>query len=127
MLADEAQRIVRLSTSDVAPAERLNYWSSILSSTLTPSSVDRADPLEFESEIAALALEQVTFTAARGSAQRSIRARPELRRTSEHCFNLVLQRTEVGCLIVRRTRLPATKPADTRHAWSLPNRFRQML
>ena len=89
MLAS-TERIIRLSTTDVAPADRLNYWSSILSSTLTPVSVDRTDPLEFESEMAALALGQVTFSAARGSAQRSMRARPELRRTSEHCFNLVL-------------------------------------
>jgi AraC-like DNA-binding protein len=89
MLA-ETQRIVRLSTSDVAAADRLSYWSAAVSSALTPSAVDRADPLEFESEIAALALGSVAFTAARGSAQRSIRARPELRRTSEHCFNLVV-------------------------------------
>jgi AraC family transcriptional regulator, positive regulator of tynA and feaB len=86
----ESQRIVRLSTSDVAPTDRLSYWSSAVSSTLTPISVDKADPLGFESEIAALALGSVAFTAARGSAQCSIRARPELRRTSEHCFNLVL-------------------------------------
>jgi len=52
--------------------------------------VDKADPLEFESEVAALALGSVTFTTARGSAQRSIRSRPELRGTIEHCFNLVL-------------------------------------
>jgi len=91
MLA-EAQGIVRLSTRDSAPAERLSYWSSVLSSTLTPSAVDRADPLEFESELTALALGHVTFSAAHGSAQRAMRARPELRHTGEHCFNLILVR-----------------------------------
>jgi len=89
MLA-EPPRILRLSTSHVAPPDRLSYWSSALRSTYTPVAVDRADPLEFESEIAALVLGSVTFTTARGSAQRSIRARPELKGTIEHCFNLVL-------------------------------------
>jgi AraC family transcriptional regulator, positive regulator of tynA and feaB len=86
----ETPTIVRLSTSDVAPVDRLSYWSSAVSSNLTPSAVDRADPIGFESEIAALPLGHVTFTWARGSAQRSMRARPELRRTTEHGFNLVL-------------------------------------
>ena len=36
----EVPAIVRLSTSDVAPADRLSYWSSILRSTFTPVSVD---------------------------------------------------------------------------------------
>jgi hypothetical protein len=67
MLA-EAQGIVRVSTRDSAPAERLSYWSSVLRSTLTPSAVDRADPLEFESELTALALGHVTFSASHGSA-----------------------------------------------------------
>ena len=83
-------KIVRLSTNDVAPAHRLNYWSSILSSTLSPSALSTATPLGYQSEIAALAVGPVTFTAQSGSAQRAIRAHPELRRTSEHCFNLVL-------------------------------------
>jgi AraC family transcriptional regulator, positive regulator of tynA and feaB len=124
------QRIVRLSTSEVAPADRLHYWSSMLSSTFTPVSVDRADPLEFDSEIAALALGQVTFSAARGSAHRSIRARSELSRTSEHCFNLVLVlsgtwqvaqggtrgRFGAGDLIFYDTRNPLD--CDMRHPWS---------
>lgn len=86
----ESQKIVRVSTSDVAPADRLSYWSSILSSTLTPVCVDNADPLEYESEMSALQLGSTTFAAQRGSAQHCFRARPEIRRTREHCFNLVL-------------------------------------
>ena len=86
----EAPTIVRLSTSDVAPADRLSYWSSILSSTYTPVSVDNVNPLECESELSALQLGSITFAAQRGSAQRCIRARPEIRRTTEHCFNLLL-------------------------------------
>jgi AraC-like DNA-binding protein len=86
----EAPTIVRLSTSDVAPADRLSYWSSILSSTYTPVSVDNMNPLECESELSALQLGSITFAAQRGCAQRCVRARPEIRRTTEHCFNLLL-------------------------------------
>ena len=86
----ETPSVVRLSTSDVAPADRRSYWSSILSSTLTPVRVDYANPEECESDLRALELGSVTFAAQRGSAQRCVRARPEIRRTTEHCFNLVL-------------------------------------
>ena len=89
-MAAQIPAIVRLSTSDVARADRLGYWSSILRSTFTPVSVDVVDSLECESELSALPLGSITFTAQRGSAQRCVRARPEIRRTTEHCFNLVL-------------------------------------
>lgn len=82
--------IVRISTGDVAPADRLSYWSSILSSTFTPVSVDNMNPVAHESELSALPLGPVTFVQERGSAQRCVRARPETRRTKEHCFNLLL-------------------------------------
>jgi len=48
------------------------------------------DPRDCESELSALQLGPVTFAAERGSAQRCVRARPEIRRTKEHCFNLLL-------------------------------------
>jgi AraC-like DNA-binding protein len=86
----EPPTILRLSTSDVAPAQRLSYWSSILSSTFTPVAVDNANPCEYESEMAAVQLGPITFAEQRGSAQRCIRARREISQTSEHCFNLVL-------------------------------------
>ena len=86
----ETPKIVRLSTSDVAPADRLSYWSSILSSTFTPVSLDNADPWQYESEMAAVQLGSINFVAQRGSAQHCIRARREISRTSEHCFNLLL-------------------------------------
>jgi AraC-like DNA-binding protein len=86
----EVPAIVRLSTSDVAPADRLSYWSSALRSTFTPVSVDNVNPQQCDSELRALQLGPITFAAQRGSAQRTIRARPEIRRTTEHCFNLVL-------------------------------------
>jgi len=89
-MLSERPAILRLSTSDVAPAHRLSYWSSILSSTFTPVAVDNADPCEYESEMAAVQLGPITFAEQRGSAQRCVRGRREISQTREHCFNLVL-------------------------------------
>jgi AraC-like DNA-binding protein len=46
--------------------------------------------LEYDLELAALELPELTVVAQRGSPQRAIRTRAEIRRTSQHCFNLVL-------------------------------------
>ena len=86
----EPSQIVRLSTSDVAPADRLSYGSSILSSALAPSALSTETPLEYELELAALELPSIAIVAQRGSPQRAIRARPEIRRTSQRYFFLVL-------------------------------------
>jgi AraC-like DNA-binding protein len=86
----ESSRIVRLSTSAVAPAERLSYASSILSSALTPSALSTETPLDYELELTALELPSIAIVAQHGSPQRAIRGRTEIRRTSQHCFNLVL-------------------------------------
>jgi AraC family transcriptional regulator, positive regulator of tynA and feaB len=87
---DEASRIVRLSTRDVAPRHRLDYGCSLVSDALAPSVLSSQAPLEYEMELAALELPSVTIIAQHGSPQRAIRARPEIRRTSQHCFHLVL-------------------------------------
>jgi AraC family transcriptional activator of tynA and feaB len=86
----EPSRIVRLSTNDVAPADRLSYWSSILGSALAPSALSAKTPLEYESHLTALELPTVTFVAQGGSPQRAIRTRSEIRRTSQRYFFLVL-------------------------------------
>ena len=78
--------IMRLSTRDVAPADRLSYASWILSSSLAPSALTTATPSEYELEVTALELPSIAIVA-RGSPQRSIRARPEIRRTAQrYCF-----------------------------------------
>ncbi len=89
-MSAESSRIVRLSTSAVAPADRLSYASSILSSALTPSALSTTTPLDYELELTALELPSLAIVAQHGSPQRAIRARPEIRRTAQHCFNLVL-------------------------------------
>jgi len=83
----ESSSIVRLSTRDVAPADRLNYASWILSSSLAPSALSTATPSEYELEVTALELPLIAIVAQSGSPQRSIRARPEIRRTAQrYCF-----------------------------------------
>lgn len=86
----ESSKIVRLSTHTVAPAERLSYGSWLVGSALTPSAITTHAPLEYELELAALELPSIAIVAQRGSPQRAIRARSEIRRTAQHCFNLVL-------------------------------------
>jgi AraC-like DNA-binding protein len=86
----ESSKIVRLSTDAVAPADRLSYASSILSSALSPSALSTETPLEYALELTALELPSIAIVAQHGSPQRAIRARTEIRRTSQHCFNLVL-------------------------------------
>jgi AraC-like DNA-binding protein len=71
----------------VAPADRLNYASWILSSSLAPSALSTATPSEYELDVTALELPLIAIVAQSGSPQRSIRARPEIRRTAQrYCF-----------------------------------------
>jgi AraC family transcriptional activator of tynA and feaB len=86
----ESSSIVRLSTRDVAPADRLSYASWILSSSLAPSALSTATPSEYELEVTALELPSIAIVAQSGSPQRSIRARPEIRRTAQRYYFLVL-------------------------------------
>jgi AraC family transcriptional regulator, positive regulator of tynA and feaB len=86
----ESSQLVRLSTRDVAPADRLSYASWILSSALAPSALSTGTPSEYELEVTALELPSIAIVAQSGSPQRSIRARPEIRRTSQRYFFLVL-------------------------------------
>jgi AraC-like DNA-binding protein len=81
---------VRLSTSTVAAVHRLSYGISLVSSSLIPSAITTQSPLEYELEMAALELPSVSVVTQSGSPQRSVRARPELRRTLQRSFSLVL-------------------------------------
>ena len=89
-MRDESSQLVRLSTRDVAPADRLSYASWILGSALAPAAVSAETPAEYELDVTALALPSIAMVAQSGSPQRAIRARPEIRRTSQRYFFLVL-------------------------------------
>ena len=89
-MRDESSQLVRLSTRDVAPADRLSYARWILGSALAPSALSTGTPSEYELEVTALELPSIAIVAQSGSPQRAIRARPEIRRTSQRYFFLVL-------------------------------------
>ena len=91
MVRTESSPIVRLSTRDIAPADRLNYANWILSVAdgSAPTEVSAGDPSEFELEATALELPAVTIVEMSGSPQRSVR-RFETRRTVQRTFGLNL-------------------------------------
>jgi AraC family transcriptional activator of tynA and feaB len=100
--------IVRLSTRDVAPADRLSYASWILSSSLAPSALTTATPSEYELEVTALELPSIAIVAQTGSPQRSIRARSEIRRTAQrYCFLVLVVSGSWHVASVTRTRFGA--------------------
>ena len=82
---------MRLSTRDIAPADRLNYANWILSETdgPAPTEVSAGAPSEYELEATALELPAVTIVEMSGSPQRSVR-RFETRRTVQRTFGLNL-------------------------------------
>lgn len=82
-------QIVRLSTRVIAPKDRLSFAMSIAPPS-APYSIATETPLDLELDVSALALPSISAVAQRGSAQRAIRGDAEIRRTSEHTFNLVL-------------------------------------
>lgn len=108
MAPAESSSIVRLSTRDVAPADRLSYASWILSSSLAPSALSTATPSEYELEVTALELPSIAIVAQSGSPQRSIRSRPEIRRTAQrYCFLVLVVSGSWQVASVTRTRLEA--------------------
>jgi len=86
----ESAQIVRLSTRDVAPADRLSYASWSLDTALGPSALSTPTPSDYELEVTALALPTFGIVAANGSPTRSIRGPSEIRRTSQRYFALAL-------------------------------------
>jgi AraC-like DNA-binding protein len=124
--------IVRLSTRDVAPAESLSYASWILSSSLAPAALSVATPSEYELDVTALETPSIGIVAQSGSPQRSLRARPEIRRTAQrYCFlvlvvsgtwhvaSLTHMRFGAGDLIFYDSRDPLD--CDLLHNWNALN------
>jgi len=87
----ESSPIVRLSTRDIAPADRLNYanWILGVADGAATTEVSATDPFAFELEATALELPAVTIVAMSGSPQHTVR-RFGPRRTVERTFGLNL-------------------------------------
>ena len=108
MVSAESSSIVRLSTRDLAPADRLSYASWILSSSLAPAALSTATPSEYELDVTALELPSIAIVAQSGSPQRSIRARPEIRRTAQrYCFLVLVVNGSWHVASLTRTRFGA--------------------
>lgn len=90
MAPAESSSIIRLSTRDVAPTDRLSYASWILNSSLAPSVLSTGTPSKYELEVAALELPSIAIVTASGSQTRSVRGPSEIRRTSQRYFSLAL-------------------------------------
>ena len=108
MVRAESSSIVRLSTRDIAPVDRLNYASWILSSSLAPSALSTRTPAEYELEVAALELPSIAIVAQNGSPQRSVRSQAEIRRTSQrYCFLVLVLAGSWHVTSVTRSRFGA--------------------
>ena len=84
-MRDKSSQLVRLSTCDIASADRLNYANWILSVVDggAPTEVSASDPSGFELEATALELPAVTIVAMSGSPQHCTADAPcELRHTA---------------------------------------------
>ena len=90
-MQSESSPIVRLSTRDIAPADRLNYanWIDSVADGGATTEVSASDPSAFELEATVLELPAVTIVAMNGSPQRSVRRFGTLR-TVERTFGLNL-------------------------------------
>ncbi len=91
MVRTESSPIVRLSTRDIAPADRLNHanWMMSVADGGATTEVSATDPSAFEVEATVLELPAVTIVEMSGSPQRSVR-RFETRRTVQRTFGLNL-------------------------------------
>lgn len=90
-MRDQSPHIVRLSTRDVAPADRLSYanWINNVTDPAAPTEVSASASSEFELEATALELPALTVVEMSGSPQHSVR-RFGPRRTVERTFGLDL-------------------------------------
>lgn len=82
--------LLRISTANVRPADRLDFWANTLSTAVIPMSVERAVPDGFEAQMSATALGGLSLVELCGSAHHVVRGRGELARSAERCFHLVM-------------------------------------
>ncbi len=92
MVHSQSSPIVRLSTRDLAPVDRLSYANWIWNSTLgsPPTVLSAGAPAEYQLDVTAVELPSVTFCAERGSPQHAIRARHKIGHSYQRDFALAL-------------------------------------
>lgn len=81
--------IQRWSTRDVPPAKRLEYFEAAVSAAVTPLAIDGVQASTFHAELSFAQLGPIGVSRSAGSPHRSSRGRPEMARSTGHCFNLM--------------------------------------
>ncbi|MGF6806136.1 AraC family transcriptional activator of tynA and feaB [Paraburkholderia sp. Clong3] len=92
MWSVEPPSIARLSTQDVPPVQRLDYWADVLASALVPMAIGCHSPRQFESNLVSTPLGMVTVTAQCGSAHDALTTPREIARSRGRSFHLVMSR-----------------------------------
>lgn len=125
--------ILRWSTSEVPSSQRFDYFASALSSALVPMGIELEPGLRdgLHAEMTLAQLGPIAISRQRGSAHRSYRRAPELSRSGEHTFhliiNLVSNWTMSHCGEVRLAPGDAVlADSDFEHQLEMPDRYECM-
>ncbi|KWE50853.1 hypothetical protein WL76_20985 [Burkholderia ubonensis] len=81
-----------MSTEDVPPAQRLDYWADILASALVPMAIRSPFPGQFESNLLSTAIGPLTITELSGSVHDALTTSHEIARSQGRSFHLVMCR-----------------------------------
>lgn len=78
------------STDLVPQAQRFDYWSNILSTTLTPMTVISDDVRHFDASLTEAAMGSLSVIEQRGSAHESLRRAKDVDQSQSHTFHLLM-------------------------------------
>ena len=81
-----------LSTDDVPPAQRFDYWTAVLSKALIPMTVSSDDVEGFRARVTQTALGTLHVARTEGGAHESARTGADIRRAMDRCYHLLVSR-----------------------------------
>jgi hypothetical protein len=89
-MTTNANEVLHLSTDTVPRDLRFDYWSDVLSQSITPMSVESSDMRNFSASLSAAPMGALSVMEQRGSAHESHRGAHEVSRSTGHSFHLML-------------------------------------
>lgn len=89
-MAQTVPPIQRWSTDEVPKGMRFDYWSSILSHSLTPMSVGSDDPQHFAASLTEASMGAISVIEQDGSAHTSHRSARDVDRSHDHSYHLLV-------------------------------------
>jgi len=89
-----SSHIAKWSTDEVPDRDRLDFWESVLSSSVMPVLLSEANPNGFESRMSLSNIGAMTVARQRGSPHIVGRGRSELSRSSARSFNILVSLNE---------------------------------